>query len=614
MLDKMMSMTNITWPLWGKKDVISNDDGVNTLYETLLRTASNYPNNTAYEYFKKTVNYKNFLRKVNNCAAAFKATGIKENDVVTICMPNTPEAIITFYALNKIGAVANMIHPLSAENEIKYYLNKSKSVMLISIDFTWEKIKKIIDDTYVKQTVVVPINYSMRLLDGAVYYVLKGRKYKKTPADFSGLYWGEFIHKGKSYVGDVDIKGTKDDVCAILYSGGTSGTPKGIMLTNNNFNSLAEQSLESSNCFNNTDSMLAIMPIFHGFGLGICIHTFVYLGGKIILEPQFSSKTFYKLLIKYKPNAIIGVPTLFEALVTSNKLKNINLNFVKFIISGGDTLPSSLRIRVNEFLLSHNCKVTIREGYGLTECASACCLSPEKIEEQKDNSIGLPYPKTKFKIVEINGQKELKSGAIGEICVNGPTVMKGYLNDEEETKKALQKHSDGEIWLHTGDLGYIDADGYVFFIQRLKRMIISSGYNIYPGQIEKILNEYPGVLTSTVVGIPHQYKMQVVKAYIVLKDGIEPTKKLKESIKKYCALNIAKYAIPYEFEFRNSLPKTKLGKVNYAALEKGENEENKLDKSDLKKIEKEKKKANRESVKLEKKQKKQKNVKNIDKN
>lgn len=536
-----------------------------TLYDSIYNITSKYPNNIAYNYYKKPCNYKTFLKRIDYSAKAFISSGITRGDVVTICMPNTPEAVTAFYALNKIGAIANMIHPLSAENEIKYYLEVSNSVMIITINEVLEKIENVLPETNVKKVVVAPVNYSMKLLEGTLYYMVAGRKYRANKKIENIIYWGEFIRRGVGYIGEVSTSGDGSDIAAILYSSGTTGMSKGIVLTNSNFNALAIESIDTSK-LEPKDSILAIMPIFHGFGLGICIHTFLYAGCTVNLIPEFNSRKFIDLIKLYKPTIIVGVPTLFEALMSTKRCKHLNLNFLRIIISGGDSLPDALRVSADIFLKEHNSSAKLVEGYGLTECVAACCLTP--LDKPKKGCIGMPYPDVEIKITSISSFEELRPNEIGEICVLGPTVMKGYLNLEKETNDTLKVHKDGRVWLHTGDLGYIDDDGYLYFVQRLKRMIISSGYNIYPAQIEQVLNSNEYVLTSTVVGIPHPYKIQVPKAYIVLKDGIEPTKKVKDSIKESCNKNIAKYSMPREFEYRKSLPKTKVGKVDYKALEK----------------------------------------------
>lgn len=536
-----------------------------SLYEELEKSTSLYPKNYAYNYFGKKVTYQSFLSKIEIIAKSFCQLGIEKGDVVTICMPNTPEAIITFYALNKIGAIANVVHPLSAENEIKYFLNVSNSKYLLVIDIAYAKVKNIINETKVKKTIVVSVNESMPSLLNIGYTITQGYKHKVSSKE-NVIHWKNFKALANQYNKNTKANVTKDDCAAILYSGGTTGKPKGIILSNLNLNAVAKQCTVACGFLRPSDTLLAILPIFHAFGLGICIHTVLINGATSILIPQFNAKKFDELLRKYHPNIIIGVPTLYEALLKNKNMTNVDLSYLKGAISGGDALSSKLKKEVDTFFKEHNANIEVREGYGLTECASASCLTP--INGYKDGSIGIPLPDTIYKIVTPNTDQELLNGEIGEIIISGPSVMSGYLNEEVETNLALQKHKDGKIWLHTGDLGYMDADGFVYFKQRLKRMIVSSGYNVYPSQIEETINLHPDVLTSTVVGIPHPYKIQVAKAYIVLKQDLKKSKnKIKEEIMELCQKNLARYSLPYEIEFRESLPKTKIGKVNYKELE-----------------------------------------------
>lgn len=544
-----------------------------SIYKLIEKTAKKYPDYIAYNYFGREVTYSNLIKNIELCAKSFKKIGINKGDVVTICMPNTPEAIEAFYALNKIGAIASMIHPLSAENEIKYYLDISNSKMLLTIDLVLDKILNIIDDVKLSKIITVSVKESMPFLLNIGYSITKGRKVNKkvkmVKSNDKFISWKNFIKNGQDYIKDTYINLKGKEKAVILYTGGTTGLSKGIVLSNLNFNALALQGIEACECLKPKDKLLAIMPIFHGFGLGICIHTTLYHGMTSVILPQFNSKEFHKLLKKYKPNIIAGVPTLYEALLKNEKMKNMDLSFLKCVISGGDSLSVNLKKKIDIFLKEHNVKnVQVREGYGLTECVTGSCLTP--IDMYREESIGIPYPDTYYKIVKVETCEELPYGEIGEIALSGPTVMIEYLNNIEETSKTLKKHKDGLKWLHTGDLGYMDQDGFVYFKQRLKRMIKTSGYDVYPKHIEDVLDSHPKILISTVIGIKHEYKKEVPKAFIVLKNNNEQSDSLKKEIMKYCENKLNKYYLPYDIEFRESLPKTLVGKIDYRKLMKEE--------------------------------------------
>lgn len=545
-----------------------------SIYKILEESASKHLDCISYNYYGTKRTYKQFINQIDKCAKAFKSLGVKHKDRVSICMPNTPEAIISFYALNKIGAIVNMIHPLSAENEIKHYFNVSNSKFVVTIDIAFNKINHIKEETSLEKCIVVSAKDSMPLFMKIGYKLTKGRKVKLEKSKID-IKWKEFIKLGNKYDKEINSDFDGNEVAAILYSGGTTGYPKGIELTNLNFNSLAMQSFEACGNLKEKDKVLAIMPVFHGFGLGICIHTVQYFGGTSILLPQFSSKTFDKLLKKYKPNIIAGVPTLYEALLKNKNLDGYDLSFLKCAISGGDSLSVNLKKKVDNFLKEHGANIQIREGYGLTECVTGSCLTP--MNYYREGSIGIPYPDTYYKIVKPNTDEEQPYGEDGEILISGPSVMKKYLDNEEETNLTLRKHKDGLTWMYTGDLGYMDQDGFIYFKQRIKRIIISSGYCLYPQYIENIIDLNPKVLMSCVIGIDHPYKVQVAKAFIVLRNGYNPNEEILKEIKKHCEKNLAKYSLPYEYEFRTELPKTLVGKVAYSKLEEEErrkNEEN----------------------------------------
>ncbi len=554
------------WAKYYKKEDLKLKVPDISMYEALKEVVLKYESRTAINYFGKKLSYREFLNLIDKAALAFRSQGVRRGDIVTICMPNTPEAMIAFYAINKIGAISNMIHPLSGEVEIKEYLTSTNSVMLVMIDVCYDKVKNIIKDTSVYKTIVVSARDSMPFFTGLGYQISQGFKIKGPTKSEAYLYWNDFLKKASGYNNLLDIKISRDDPAVILHSGGTTGKPKGIILSNGNFNALTEQAKIVFNDVEVGDRVLGIMPIFHGFGLGVSTIGPFILGCELIMVPQFNAKKFDKLLEKYKPNVIFGVPTLYEALA-GTKNDYLDLSGLKYAISGGDSLSRNLIKRVNDYLSSHNAKIKISQGYGMTESLAAVALSYG--EAYREDSIGIPFPGNYIKIVTPETQEEVPYGEDGEICISGPTVMLGYLDNEKETNEMLQIHKDGMIWLHTGDIGMMDSNGILYYKQRLKRLIISSGYNIYPSHIEEVIEGHPSVLKCSVIGIPHPYKVEVPKAFIVLKNDYNPLT-VKASIKEYCKKNLASYAIPKEFEFRKSLPKTLIGKVDFKKLREEE--------------------------------------------
>ena len=538
-----------------------------TIYQLVAQTARECPDLPAYEFMGRRTSYRDFLARIDRAALALYTAGIRAGDRVTICMPNTPQALDCFYALNRIGAVSNMIHPLSAEEEIRFYLDISGSQAILTLDRFYGKVAAAAARAKRKPKLwIARLQPELKPLMRLGYNLTQGRKTPKLPQEGCTL-WTDLLRKAAGTLPPDD--GQCDACASILYSGGTTGTTKGICLSSYNFNALALQTIAASGYESIRGcTMLSVMPVFHGFGLGIGIHTALIGGACCILVPKFNVATYADLLIKKQPNIIPGVPTLFEALLRADKLENADLSCLKGVFCGGDSLSIELKKKVDEFLKAHNASVQIRQGYGLTECVTASCLTPK--DYNRVGSIGVPFPDTYYKIVKPGTTEELDANFEGEICISGPSVMLRYVDNPEETANTLRRHEDGRIWLHTGDLGKMDEDGFVFFSQRMKRMIITSGYNVYPGQLENIIDGYEKVLLSCVIGVKDPYKVQKVKAFVVLRPGFEANDETKKELLDYCRQHIAKYAMPYDIEFRDELPKTLVGKVAYRILEEEE--------------------------------------------
>ena len=540
-----------------------------TMSGELEQTVKKYPKYIAYSFMGKQTTYEKAFEEIVKCAKALKAMGINEDDKVTICLPNCPQAVTMFYAVNMIGAIGNMIHPLSSENEIAFYLNDSKSVAAITLDQFYKKFEAIKEKTpAVKKLIIATVKDALSPVKAVGYALTQGRKIPKVMENDWVILWKSFMKNGSAYTGPYVANRSCQAAAVTLYSGGTTGTTKGIMLSNLNFNALGSQLEAMCHGFEAGCRMLAVMPMFHGFGLGVSIHTMLIKGARCILVPRFTPKTYAELIIKNKPNYIAGVPSLYEALIRNNYLKDADLSCLKGIFSGGDSLSIELKKKFDAFLKEHNCSVRVREGYGTTECVTASCLTP--YNKEKEGSIGIPLPDMYYKIVKPGTEEEVPYGEEGEICLAGPTVMMEYVNQPEETANTLRVHADGMKWVHTGDLGSMDEEGFIYFKQRIKRMIITNGYNVYPSQLENIIDAHEKVQMSCVIGVKDPIKIQKVKAFVMPKPGVEPTDELKKEIMDYCRKNIARYAMPYDVEFRSELPKTLVGKVAYRILEEEE--------------------------------------------
>ncbi|MBQ9468916.1 MAG: acyl--CoA ligase [Clostridia bacterium] len=550
-----------------QKDRLSYPEA--SMFELVEQTARRYPDEPAFEFYGKKTVYRQFVNRIMRAARAFYASGVRQGDAVTVCMPNTPQALDCFYALDRIGAVANMVHPLSAQTEITGYLDISESKMILTVDLFYEKVEKAVNAAKNAVTILV-----CRMQDelpphlAALYLLKKGKDYLKYPRA-PHLLWRRFLKRGDRTEDPPSPPFDRNRTSVILYSGGTAGKPKGICLSDNNFNACAIEAMEAIGVtFIKGLKMLSCMPLFHGFGLGINLHTVLIHGACCILMPTFNGKSYAEMLKKKKPNFIAGVPTIFEALLHIPGLEKLDMSFLMGMFCGGDSLSVELKKKIDAFLAAHNAHIQVREGYGLTECVTASCLTPR--DEYREGSIGIPFPDTVYGIVKPGTDDFLPAGEEGEIILKGPTLMLGYLKDPEETAKTLRVLPDGDTWLYTGDLGYTDADGYVYFRGRMKRMIITNGYNVYPARIENVIDSLPEVAYSCVIGVKDARRMQRVKAFIVPAEGIEPDETLKERILGKLSVDVAKYALPREIEFRTELPKTLVGKVAWRELEKEE--------------------------------------------
>ena len=539
-----------------------------SMCDAIIESAKDHPDLVALNFQDKDITYAQLVQNIKETEKALVAQGIKAGDVVTICMPNIPQAVYSIYAVNGIGAVASMIHPLSAIHEMVFYLKEVTSTAIITLDQFNHKIKKVAEMYELKHIIVASVSDALSPIKAFAYKLLKERKFEKLSDNPKAVNWKTFMKNAKTVDYDPTFKRTGKDLAIILFSGGTTGVSKGIELSNLNCNALALQVGTMCARPMKGKTMLAAMPVFHGFGLGICIHTMMVWGCKSVLIPKVSVEGYSTMLKTAKPNFIAGVPTLYEGILRNQKMEGLDLSFLDGVFSGGDSLSIELKKKLDKFLQEHGATVKVREGYGMTESVTTSCLTPDHID--KEGSVGFPVPDTYFAIFKPGTTEEVPYGTEGEICTRGPSVMMGYHNQEEETKNTLRVHEDGYTWLHSGDMGVIDQDGWLYFKQRIKRLIITSGYNVYPSHIENIIDAVEEVQLSCVIGVPDPYKMQKIKAFVQLMPGVTPGDDIKEKIFAHLKDRVAKYSMPYEIEFREQLPKTLVGKIAYTVLEKEE--------------------------------------------
>lgn len=533
-----------------------------TMYEAVMKSAKRVPDKIAWDFMGTLCTYNKFAEAICLCADGLAGLGLKKGDIITISMPTSPQGIICFYAANKLGAVASMIHPLSTENEIEFYLNISNSSMALTLDAFYGKFKAAMEKTRCKRLILTRIGDYLSPVKQLGFWLTKGRKIPKVPRD-SNISWWQDLMNG-SFPKQNKTQMEAHDTAVILYSGGTTGKPKGILLSNMNFISQGMMVAAWGN-LDETDSILAILPIFHGFGLGVCVNAAFMGGAKSILVPQFTPQIVAKLIRTKKPSFIIGVPTLYAALNKNKDFRTADLDCLKAAFCGADTLPGVVKEEFETIVRSRGGNVKLLEGYGLTEAVTAIMAMP--MDTYRENSIGVPFSDMDAKIVIQNTTKEAPLGEDGEICISGPAVMKGYLNQKEETDKTLKIHGDGKTWLHTGDIASQDADGFFYFKLRQKRMIKSSGMNVYPAQVEDVLYLHPHVAETCVIGVPDKEQVQRVKAFVVLKEGAFPDAAMEKELITHCQKNLIKWSCPRTIEFRLTLPTTLVGKVAFKTLE-----------------------------------------------
>lgn len=532
-----------------------------TLYEAVVATARRTPDAVAWDFFGTTATYRQLVDSIDRCADALAALGLEPDHRLLIAMPTAPPGVIAFYAANKLGAVPALIHPLSSATEIEHYLNASGARVALTLDAFYGTLAQAAPRLPLERIVLARIGDHLSVPKRIGFWLAKGRRIPAVPHDPRVRWWSALMkerHAPAARAGS----GT-DDPAAILFSGGTTGLPKGIVLSNRNLIAEGMQAAAWGG-MGSGDAILAILPIFHGFGLGVCVNAAFMAGGKSILVPQFSAEVVARLIRTKRPTVLVGVPTLFEALARDPSLARVDLGCLRACFSGADTLPRPVKERFEQRVAARGGKVRLLEGYGLTEAVTAIMAMPAT--EYREGSIGIPFPDMDATICRNGTTDGVPDGEEGEICVAGPAVMLGYLDDPEATAQALQVHADGRTWLHTGDLGRRDADGFLYFTVRVKRMIKSSGFNVYPAQVERVLFEHPQVSDACVIGVPDERQVERVKAVVVLKDPAQESDATAQALIEFCRQRLIKWSCPREIEFRRELPHTRVGKVDFKAL------------------------------------------------
>jgi long-chain acyl-CoA synthetase len=532
-----------------------------TLYEALAETARRVPDAVAWDFFGTQSTYRQLVEEVDRCADALAAEGLRAGERFLVSMPTSPQGVIAFYAAIRLGAVPAMIHPLSTAPEITYFLDETGARMALALDAFHGTLAAATPKRALERIILARIPDYLPPLKRLGFALTKGRKIPKVAADARVRWWRALMAAGAPRT--AAAAASPDDAAAILFSGGTTNLPKGILLSHRNL--ISEGKMAGGWCrLGAGDAILAILPLFHGFGLGVCVNAAFMAGGKSILVPQFSAEIVAQRLKSDRPSVLVGVPTLFEALTRDRSLANADLSCLRACYCGADTLPREVKERFEKLVAERGGSVRLLEGYGLTEAVSGIMATP--IDVYREGSIGVPLPGMLAAICAPGTVDEVPVGEEGEICVSGPAVMIGYLNDPAATAEALRIHADGRRWLHTGDLGRRDADGFFYFTVRLKRMIKSSGFNVYPAQVEATLRTHPLVADACVVGVADPAQIERVVAFVVPAAGAARDAAAAQALIAHCRDRLIKWSCPRELHFIDALPLTKVGKVDYREL------------------------------------------------
>ena len=546
-----------------------------SMYGLFRKNCEEQPGVNGLIFFGKKTSRPDLDKKIIHMSRKFAQTGIKRGDIVIVCLPNAPQAVVAFYALNRLGAIPAPIHPLSAAGEIESYARLVSAKTAITLDGFFPRFKDVKAKAGFNKIIVCSLKTEMPLLTKIGFNLTLGRKIAPIQYDGAILNWADLE---SSSGGGMDSREAPeldapdpigaDEMALILFSGGSTGEPKAIMLSNRNCNALGMQMNAAGSTVIPGEKMLSILPIFHGFGLAVGIHAMLISSGTCVLVPKFKADTLAGLIKKYRPELMAGVPSLYDSLAVDKKFNKLKLDAFKGLFCGGDSLSPEIKTRFEATLKKGGGKIMLREGYGLTESVTACAIMPRN--EYREKSFGIPCPDNWLKVVKPDTEEECPVMEDGEICVAGPTVMIGYYNDPAATEETLKKHIDGKVWIHTGDIGCMDGDGFFYFKQRAKRILKTSGIAVYPSHVEDILNRHEAVRLSCVIGIPHESKGEEPKAFIMLKDGFKESEELKLSIFDYCKNELMPYSRPRTIEFIDEMPMTNVGKVAFRKLEEME--------------------------------------------
>ncbi|WP_042223289.1 long-chain-fatty-acid--CoA ligase [Oceanobacillus manasiensis] len=513
-------------------------------------SASRFAKKKALYFMGKEMSYEALYDETKKLASFFQKKGLKKGDKVAIMLPNCPQAVISYYATLMAGAVVVQTNPLYKERELEYQLNDSEASFIISLDILLPRITNVLPKTNVTHSIITSIKDYLPFPKNMLYPFIQKRQYNmvvKVEETESTHSWQKAISESDGSYDKVDVDPV-EDIALLQYTGGTTGYPKGVMLTHYNLVSnvqMCDAWLYRTK--GEEDVILGVLPFFHVYGMTTVMNNAIMLGSKMVLLPKFDAKEVLKTIDKQKPTLFPGAPTIYIGLLNHPDLSNYDLSSIQACISGSAPLPIEIQ---EQFERITGGKLV--EGYGLTE-TSPVTHANFVWEKRINGSIGVPWPDTECKVMILETNEEADIGEIGEIVVKGPQVMKGYWNNQEETDLVLR---DG--WLYTGDLGYMDEEGYFYVVDRKKDMIIAGGYNIYPREVEEVLYEHKDIQEAVVAGVPDAYRGETVKAYIVLKEGATLN---EEELNHFCRKHLAAYKVPKVYEFREELPKTAVGKI-----------------------------------------------------